>query len=88
MKAEPGGSVEEPIKDPGSAEQEARTCPVPAARSSSPPPKANSVRFVSYGEQLARNLQRPENQVRYLDQPTALGRRKMRRRLDGLSTMR
>ena len=28
MKAESGGSVEEPGKEPGSVQQEARTCPV------------------------------------------------------------
>ena len=28
MKAEPEGSVEEPGKEPGSVQQEARTCPV------------------------------------------------------------
>ena len=49
---------------------------------------ADSVQFVSCGELPAGNLQRPGNRVQYLGQPTALGRRKVRRRLDGLSTMK
>ena len=76
--------MEEPGKEVGSVQRKhapARS----AVRSSSPPPVGSSVQFVSCGELPARNRQRPRNRVQYLSQPIALGRRKVQRRLDGLS---
>ena len=52
MKGESEGSIEQPGKKLGSAQQETRTCRS-AARSSSPPAIAGSVQFVSCGELLA-----------------------------------
>jgi hypothetical protein len=58
VKADPGEPVEQPGKEVGSAQQEARTCLVCGTKSS-PLPTAISVRFVSCGELLAGNLQQP-----------------------------
>ena len=49
---------------------------------------AISVRFVSYEGLLAANLQQPEDRVQYPGKLGALEKRKVGRRLDGLSTMK
>jgi hypothetical protein len=87
VKAESGGSVEEPGKELGSVQQEAQTCPVCGTKFF-PTADGGFCPVCILRGATSGGLQRLGNQVQYLGQPTAMGRRRLRRRLVVLSTMK
>ena len=88
MKAESGRSVEEPGKDLGSVQQEARTCPVCGTKFFATADSRFCPVCILRGL-LAGSLRRPENWVQYLGQQQPAPRRPtVGRRVADSSTMK